>query len=115
MKPFNLSETKSFLDKYHIKLNNQQVLELYFIIGGVPYYLSQIQKGLSVAENINNLCFKKNGRLFDEFNKLFASLFDEPDTYEELIRVIAGSRHGISREEIEKNIKHTKKGGTLTK
>lgn len=115
LKPFNLSETKAFLIDRDIKLSDQQVLELFFVVGGVPYYLSQIQKGLSVAENVNNLCFKKMGRLFDEFNKLFSSLFQDGDAYEELIRKIAHSRHGISRDEIEKNIKYTKKGGTLTK
>lgn len=115
LKPFNLSETRAFLHHCGIELNLKQILDLYFIIGGVPYYLSQLQKGLSVSENINNLCFRKEGRLFNEFNILFSSLFDDAETYEELIRTIARSRHGISREEIEKNIKHTKKGGTLTK
>ncbi|CAN5372749.1 ATP-binding protein [soil metagenome] len=115
LKPFTLAETKLFLDERGIRLSTQQVLELYFVVGGVPYYLTQIQKNLSVAENINNLCFKKDERLFDEFDKLFSSLFDDAETYEELIRVIARNRHGISREEIERSIKHTKKGGTLTK
>lgn len=115
LKPFDLSETKEFLNHKGIKLNLKQTVELYFVTGGVPYYLSQIQKGLSIAENINSLCFKKEGRLFNEFNILFASLFEEAATYEELIRIIARSRHGISREDIEKNIQHTKKGGTLTK
>lgn len=114
LKPFNLVETKLFLHHRGIKLSAQQLVELYFVIGGVPYYLNQIQKNLSMAENINSLCFKKDGVLFDEFNILFTSLFDEAETYEELIRVIARNRHGISREEIERSIKHTKKGGTLT-
>jgi AAA+ ATPase superfamily predicted ATPase len=115
LKPFNLLETKLFLDKAEINLTHQQVLELYFVMGGVPYYLSQLKRGLSVAENINNLCFQKEGLLFDEFSKLFASLFNESDAYEELIRIIARSRHGISREDIENSSKQTKKGGTLTK
>jgi uncharacterized protein len=115
LKPFDLSETKAYLQHCGISLNEKQVLDLYFVVGGVPYYLSQLRKNLSVAENINFLCFRKEGRLFNEFNILFASLFDESEIYEELIRVIARSRHGISREDIEKSIQHTKKGGTLTK
>jgi len=115
LQPFNLTETKLFLDSLDIRLSKLQILELYFVIGGVPYYLNQLQKNLSVSENINNLCFRKQGRLYDEFKQLFASLFDEAESYEELVRVIACNRHGISREEIEKNVQHTQKGGTLTK
>lgn len=115
LKPFTLSETKLFLINRGLKLNTQQILELYFVMGGVPYYLNQIQNNLSVAENINNLCFQKGGGLFDEFNKLFSSLFNNSEAYEELIRLIATHRHGISRDELEMKVKHTKKGGTLTK
>src|SRR3990167_852876 len=115
LKPFNLSETKAFLAHQGIPLSKKQVLDLYFVMGGVPYYLTQIQKHVSVAENINNLCFSKGGRLFDEFTKLFVSLFREGESYEELIRLIAGSRHGIRREEIEQQMRLTQKGGTLTK
>lgn len=115
LKPFNLAETKAFLHHRGMTLHLKQILDLYFVMGGVPYYLNQLQKKLSIAENINHLCFRKEGRLFNEFNILFTSLFDDAQIYEELIRIIARSRHGISREDIEKNVKHTKKGGTLTK
>jgi uncharacterized protein len=83
-------------------------------IGGIPYYLNGIKKHFTATQNINNLCFRKGGLLFDEFDKLFKSLFNEADAYIELIRLIAEKRYGISRHDLEKKCKLSKKGGTLT-
>ena len=70
-------ETKLFLTEKGIKLTNQQILNVYMVLGGIPLYLDQIQRNLSVAQNIDELCFTKRGLLFTEFSKLFASLFKE--------------------------------------
>ncbi len=67
------------------------------IIGGIPYYLSQVKKGKSASECIDELCFQKNSILFDEFNRLFKSLFYESDMYLKLCRIIAKHRYGISQ------------------
>lgn len=106
--------TKKFLKEKGIQLSNQGTTELYFILGGVPYYLNQLNKDESIAQNINKICFQSDGILFDEFNKIFLSLFEEYRAYEELIRLIFKNRHGISRAHIEKTAKLTAKGGTLS-
>jgi AAA+ ATPase superfamily predicted ATPase len=112
--PFSLKETKLYLEARGYPVSLQAVLEIYMAIGGIPFYLERIKKQLSASQNINNLCFRKNGLLFDEFDKLFKSLFKEADAYIELVRLIAKRRYGISRVELEKKIKLSKKGGTLT-
>lgn len=114
LKALDLSESKSFLEHQGVCLSEQKFLDLYCIVGGVPYYLSRFKKKLSIAESINRECFYPDGLLFNEFSKLFVSLFKDHQIYEELIRIISRNRHGISREEIEKNAKLTGKGGTLT-
>jgi AAA+ ATPase superfamily predicted ATPase len=114
LKPFDLSGTKAFLESKGMSLTQRQVLEIYFVFGGVPYYLKQVKKSLSVAENIGWLCFSKDGPLFNEFDKLFSSLFRDSNSYEELVRFIASCREGVSREKIIKNIKQTQQGGTLS-
>lgn len=114
LKPFTILETQAFLHQRGIQLTNQQVMELYFILGGVPYYLMQINNTQSMVQNINNQCFHKDGFLYDEFNKVFASLFTDYEAYEELVRIIAKKRHGISRDNIEKIAKKNQKGGLLT-
>lgn len=114
IKPFTLQEAKEFLQNRNIKLNNKQLLLIYMSIGGIPHYLDKLKKGLSAAQNIQQLCFKESGILFSEFDKLFKSLFDNAKIYVELVRIIAKSREGISRTEVEDKSKLSKKGGTLS-
>jgi len=114
LKPFSLFETKAFLQNKEIKLNDRQILQLYMVLGGIPHYLAQVKRGLSAAQNINYLCFRENGILFSEFDKLFKSLFEDAKTYIELIKIIAQVREGVSRALIEEQSKFSSKGGTLT-
>jgi len=114
IKPFSLNETKEFLKYRNIKFNNKQVLQLYMVVGGVPHYLDKIKKNLSAAQNIDQLCFRENGFLFSEFDKLFKSLFDDAKIYIELIKIISKLREGVTRSYIEQHSKLSKKGGTLT-
>ncbi len=111
---FSLGETKDYLNAMGCKFNDDQVLEIYMAMGGIPFYLNGIKKNLSANQNINNLCFRKEGLLFDEFDNLFKSLFNDAEAYIELVRLIAKNRYGISRKEIEDQAKLSKKGGTLT-
>lgn len=113
LKPFTLKETKKFFEKMRVKLSDEQVAQFYMICGGVPYYLSQIKKGKSVAQMIDVLCFQQEGMFYQEFDKLFASLFDEAEHYKELIYLIANKHEGVSRVDIEKKSKYAS-SGTLT-
>ena len=70
MSPFTLSETKHFLTSHKIKLNHAQVLEIYMAIGGIPFYLKQIKKGLSATEVIEDLAFSKDSFLLGEFDNV---------------------------------------------
>lgn len=98
--PFTLGETKTFLTKKGIKLNHTQITKLYMAIGGIPHYLDNIRADLSVDQNIDALCFTKRGLLFNEFRKLFASLFGEQEVHEKLVRLMAEHRYGISQMEL---------------
>jgi len=111
--PFSLSETYSYLNYRGNQFSEHQALQIYMAMGGVPHYLKNIRKNLSVSQNINALCFQKDGLLFEEFNKLFHSLYEEPDTYIKIIRAIAKKSGGISREELLRSVKKISDGGTL--
>lgn len=100
LQPFTLAETKAYLEDRKICLSLKQISELYLVFGGVPYYLNQVEKGLSAAQNINRICFRKNGALFDEFSKLYASLFRDSTNHEKIIRAMATVRQGISRDQL---------------
>lgn len=98
--PFNLSETDLFLKHKGIRYTNYDVVQLYMAIGGVPHYLDKLKKGESVAQNIDRLCFEKDGILIDEFDRLFRSLFDNSEKYILLIKTLAGVNKGITRQEL---------------
>lgn len=100
LQPFTLAETKAYLESRKVRLSHAQILELFLVIGGVPYYWSHVEKGLSATQNINRLCFRKTGVLHDEFHQLYASLFQHSANHEKIIRAIATVRYGISRDQL---------------
>ena len=89
LEPLNLINTKRFLRHQGINLNNEQITQLYMAVGGIPYYLTYIDKNLSAAQIIEKLAFSKGSFLLEEFDNLFASLFDNHEIYIEIIRIIA--------------------------
>jgi uncharacterized protein len=113
--PFTLFETKDFLQYIGTKYTDKQILDLYMVFGGIPFYLKTINKNLSVQQNINSICFNSKGLLFAEFKNLYASLFEEYEIYEEIIRTVASKRCGIARTELVKILKLSSSGGRLDK
>lgn len=113
LEPFDLKQVKELLKAKGIYLNNQQILEIYMVTGGIPLYLGYIQKGLSAQQNIGELCFSKKGFLKDEFPNLIASLFDESDIYIELLKNIAKHPYGTDKKTLAKTI-GISLGGRLT-
>ena len=48
--PFSLSETKAFLRSKKINLSNDHILSLYMAVGGIPYYLKYVRRGLTAKQ-----------------------------------------------------------------
>ncbi len=111
--PFTLNETELFLKYRKIQLSRFQIAECYMILGGIPYYLEQLEKSLSLSQNIDNLFFKRNAILRDEYSKLYSSLFKSPERYLQIIEVLAKKRKGLTRDEIV-NFSSISNGGGLT-
>jgi hypothetical protein len=112
--PFNLQETEQLLKNNNVRLSRYDILQIYMAMGGVPHYLEKIQPGESVAQVLDRLCFAKDGFLRTEFDTVFASLFDQHDNHEAIIRTLASLRKGMTRNEILIKSK-LQTGGTLTK
>lgn len=113
MRPFTLLKTEEYLRNKNINFTREQIVSLYMTIGGIPHYLSKISTGLSVLQNINSLFFQKDDFLFNEFPILFSSLFDKPEAQNEIIRLLAASKQGLSREEILHKSKRSSSGGVF--
>jgi hypothetical protein len=84
------------------------------ILGGIPYYLEQLEKQFSLPQNVDNLFFKRGGVLKDEFTKLYASLFQHSDRYVKIVETLGKKRKGLTRDEIISASGYTD-GGTLSK
>ena len=114
LRPFNLAECEEFFQKNNIVLDRHQIVESYMIFGGIPYYLSLMQKQYSLAQNVDNLCFAERGMLRNEFENLYASLFRNYENHVKIVEVLSKKTKGMTREEIIKNTR-LPDGGGLTK
>ncbi|MFK7756683.1 MAG: ATP-binding protein [Flavobacteriales bacterium] len=97
LNPFTLHETERLLVKNGVRLTKYDITQLYMCMGGVPYYLEKITPGESVAQTIDRLCFSDNGFLRLEFDNLFASLFDQYENHESIIRALSKAKSGLTR------------------
>ena len=111
LEPFTLSETEQFLKSKKIVMSRFQIAECYMVLGGVPYYLEQLEKSLSLSQNVDNLFFKKNAPMREEYLKLYSSLFKSPGKYMQIIEALAKKRKGLTRDEIVKFSKISNGGG----
>ena len=69
--------------------SKNEKLSLLCIVGGIPKYLREINKSLSVVENIRRLCFSKGGYLFEDFERIFSDIFGKrSDIYKKLLKLI---------------------------
>jgi len=113
LKPFTLAETKLFLASKKINFTNYQILQLYMVTGGIPFYLEEVTRGYSATQLIDQLCFQKDGLLRNEFNNLYAALFDNHEKHIAIIKALASKWKGLSRKEIL-HITKLKDGGSIT-
>lgn len=114
LKQFTLSETERYLKSRKIRWNRKTIAECYMIMGGIPFYLRQLSPDLTFSENIDAIFFKQRGALWDEYDHLYATLFNSPEPYLQIVEALSKKRKGLTRSEITKATKITD-SGTLTK
>lgn len=98
--PFNLAECESFYKANGIVMSRYEQLQCYMAIGGIPFYMSLLKRGVSLAQNIDMLFFDKSAKLKQEFARLYGSLFTNAEECEKIIRLLATKRQGYTRKEI---------------
>lgn len=113
LEPLNLYGTKELLRSRKVVLNNKQIVDLHMCMGGIPYYLGKIEKGMSSTQIIELLAFKRKGFLLEEFDNLFASLFKNSEVFVEIVKIIASQRYGIGKRKLLNKLgkKQIGKGG----
>jgi uncharacterized protein len=112
LEPFNLAETKLFLQSKGAVYEHFHIAQLYMALGGVPYYLDLIATNKSAAQNINDLFFSTDAELRGEYHALYDSLFKKSHDHKAIVEALATKAIGLSREEIIKLAKLQDGGGT---
>ena len=113
LSPFTLGEAEKLLISQGVSMSRYEIAEAYMIMGGIPYYLKMIDPRLSLAQNIDRLMFNPNGGLYNEFELLYRSLFNNSESYMKVVECLNSKGYGMTRSEIAET-SGIKSGKTLT-
>lgn len=108
--PFTLNETELYLKDKQFVWNRQMTLQAYMVFGGIPYYLSLLDREESLVQNVDRLFFSQDMQMRREFRRLFNTLYKNPDRYIDIIKALGKSRGGLTREEIAGALKGANNG-----
>ncbi len=114
IEPFNLQECEQYFEAKGFSYSQKEIAECYMIMGGIPFYLKQMQKGLSVAQNIDRLFFEIGCALDGEFDNLYRALFKFSENYIRIVEALASKGKGLTRQEIIQQTKLPNNGGLTT-
>lgn len=100
VEPFTLAECEEFYTAKGCVFSRYQQVEIYMALGGIPFYLEALEKQKSAAQNIDSICFSKNGLLKTEYKNLYASLFTKAENHSAVIAALSTKKKGLTRDEI---------------
>ena len=113
LQPFTLAECRQYAEHAGFPSDEMNLLETYMTFGGIPYYLSLMDKNQSLAQNVKRLCFSFGGELTDEYKNLYASLFGNASRHLLVVEALGKTKIGLTREDIKKATK-LPEGGSLS-
>ncbi|MDR2197349.1 MAG: AAA family ATPase [Coriobacteriales bacterium] len=114
LKPFALAECQALLEANGVRMNPYDIIQCFMVFGGIPYYLNQLDGRYGLPQNIDRLCFVEDAPLRYEHDMVFASLFDRPEKYLQVIEAIASKKKGLTREQIKGSVDFAD-GGNLSR
>lgn len=114
LSPFTLNECEEYYQTKGIRFSRYDITQGYMALGGIPYYLGYMQKGLSLAQNVDQLFFSQNAKLREEYDRLFASVFSNPEEMKRIVNILGTKHIGYTRKELS-NVLHISSGGNLSK
>ena len=100
LEPFTLAECEAYATERGLGFTRMHLAECYMAFGGVAYYWSLLEKGKSPEQNFNELFFGRKDGLRLEFDELYASLFNSPQPYIDIVLALGRKRAGLSRDEL---------------
>lgn len=112
LEPFTLKETETFLKIKNPAIDRYQIIQLYMVMGGIPFYLYEVAPEWSAVQNIEQICFASDGLLRSEFNNLFKALFSKAERHISIVKALSTKTKGLTRQEILKLTKLPNNGKT---
>jgi AAA+ ATPase superfamily predicted ATPase len=91
--PFDYAEARQYFAGSYSGLDSAV---LYGVTGGIPFYMSLINRRLSVADNIKLNFLTASGYLFEEPGNLIKQECREPSQYNAIIKAIANGASRLS-------------------
>lgn len=82
--PFSYKDARAFFPNY----SNEEVITVYSIAGGIPFYLSLFDDRCSIKENIVTHCLSTTGVLFNEIETLLRMELKETYFYKNIMLAI---------------------------
>lgn len=71
LKPFTLAETEAFFKSRNINFAYTEIALIYMAMGGIPYYLQEVKRGSSAAQNLDRILFDPKSTIKAEFENLY--------------------------------------------
>lgn len=114
LEPFTLAETETYLQSKNMVYDRYQIITLYMVFGGIPFYLEKLKNNQSAMQNVNRLCFERNAPFRTEYENLYASLFNKHERHIAVVEALATKNKGLTRKEIA-TFANLPNGGGLTR
>ncbi len=100
LSPFTLKECEEFFKSRDFIISRYDIVRAYMMVGGIPYYLKYFSREKSLAQNIESLFFVENASLKNEFDRMFNSLFVNPDAMKSIVMALNTKSCGYTRQEL---------------
>lgn len=110
LREFSLAESGEMRPEY----GSEELLDAYMILGGIPKYLELLADYPSIYLAIEDLAFRENGFLVDEFERIFVSHFGRNEDYARIVGALAKHSYGMFRKSLSKAA-HVDLGGGLSR
>ena len=109
LEDLSLPECNEFLKQTGFKGSPYDIVKILSVTGGIPWYLEQVNPQKTADENLKDLCFKKNGLLVNEIDRIFHDLFsDRGSIYKEIVHIL--SKGMRDREQIRAELNYARSG-----
>ncbi len=107
IEPLPAHESKKFFGNYR---SDFEISKFLMIFGGIPKYLEEVRPRQPLSDNMDRLCFQKDGFFVNEFETVFKEQFKVVRNYEEIVKALV--EKGATTEQLVESL-HKKGRGEL--